>query len=923
MGLGVLAAGLGIGPAWAQGAHLAPAAPVLPAPTLADCDAQDFASTLLPAAAGADAAPTAEAYFLDAFTLQWPHQATDGRYRLYASARGQLLAPAGEAVQGADKAWDLTLAGALAPALRERFKFVAPGVLLQLPEAARTDEAMAGLLKSQLLLVREDAQGHVLAATAPQATGALDARYVAAADAHLGVSVAKPGSRFALWAPTAQAAWLCLQPGGEAHARRLLPLAWTPRDGVWRATVDGDLGGQYYRYLVDVFVPGVGLVRNRVTDPYSRSLNADSRRSMVIDLDAASSQPHGWMGHRRPPAPQRATDMSLYELHVRDFSISDASVPPAMRGKYLAFTQLRSQGMQHLRLLAQAGLTDLHLMPVFDIASIPERNCVTPDAPAHAGPASEAQQAVVVAAAAKDCYNWGYDPWHYSAPEGSYASDADDGAARVREFRAMVMALHGMGLRVGMDVVYNHTPAAGQQAQSVLDRIVPGYYQRLDAQGRVERSTCCDNTATEHLMMGKLLVDSVLGWARDFGLDSFRFDLMGHQPRAVMETLAARLRTQTGHDVPLIGEGWDFGEVAHGARFVQASQGSLAGSGIATFSDRARDALRGGTPGDLSEKGLRRPGWSNGLGQAPEGVAQAEDRAAVLAAADLVRTGLAGTLGEFRMQAADGRERRLAELPYGDQMAGYAAAPGEVVNYAENHDNHTLYDNNVLRLPRDTPMAERVRVQMLSTAVVAYSQGIAYFHAGMELLRSKSLDRNSYESGDWFNRIDWSAHDNTFGSGLPPAPDNVSAWPLYRDLLADPALKPAPADMRQARDMFLDQLRVRRSSALFHLDSAAAMQQRLHFLNTGPDQNPLLVAERLDGAGLPGAHFRAILLMFNAASTPQSLRLPETQGQTWRLHPVLASSRSADARLRECARFDKASGRFEVPGRTAAVFVLD
>ena len=208
---------------------------------------------------------------------------------------------------------------------------------------------------------------------------------------------------------------------------------------------------------------------------------------------------------------------------------------------------------------------------------MPERGCVVPKVPA-AAPDSEAQQAAVMAVADRDCFNWGYDPYHYSAPEGSFATDAVNGDVRVRELRAMVMALHAAGLRVGMDVVYNHTTASGQHPHSVLDRIVPGYYQRLDVLGRVERSTCCDNTATEHRMMGKLLVDSVVLWAREYKIASFRFDLMGHQPRAVMETLQARLKRELGRDVQLLGEGWNFGEVADGKRFVQASQLSLNGT---------------------------------------------------------------------------------------------------------------------------------------------------------------------------------------------------------------------------------------------------------------------------------------------------------------------------------------------------------
>src|SRR5690606_16136721 len=256
----------------------------------------------------------------------------------------------------------------------------------------------------------------------------------------------------------------------------------------------------------------------------------------IGDLSAPALSPHGWARDRTPDVVRAQEDMSIYELHVRDFSINDASVRAPARGKYLAFVQHKSDGMRHLRALAGAGLTDVHLLPAYDFASVPEVGCTTPEVP-DAAPDSDAQQAAVAATRGSDCFNWGYDPWHFNAPEGSYASDAGDGAARVREFRAMVMALHGAGLRVGMDVVYNHTSASGQDAKSVLDRIVPGYHHRLDAQGGIERSTCCENTATEHLMMGKLMIDSVKLWATQYNVDSFRFDLMGHQPRAVMERL--------------------------------------------------------------------------------------------------------------------------------------------------------------------------------------------------------------------------------------------------------------------------------------------------------------------------------------------------------------------------------------------------
>src|SRR5690606_18884413 len=255
----------------------------------------------------------------------------------------------------------------------------------------------------------------------------------------------------------------------------------------------------------------------------------------------------------------------------------------------------------------------------------------------------------------------------------------------------------------------------------------------------------------------------------------------------------AAVNAAAGKHVQLIGEGWNFGEVADGARFVQASQGSLNGSGIGTFSDRARDALRGGGPADSGAALLREQGWLNGLVHAPNAHADPErPRTDLLHAADLARVGLAGTLRDYVMTAHDGRRLRLDQIDYKGQPAGYASQPGEVVNYVENHDNQTLFDINVLKLPQGTSREDRARVQVLGMANTAFSQGVAYFHAGIEALRSKSLDRNSYDSGDWFNRFDWTWRDNFFGSGLPPAQDNADDWPLMRPLLADDSIKPLP-----------------------------------------------------------------------------------------------------------------------------------
>jgi pullulanase-type alpha-1,6-glucosidase len=712
--------------------------------------------------------------------------------------------------------------------------------------------------------------------------------------------------------------------------------------GIWQGRL-GAPAGAYYTYLVDVFVPGTGLVRNRVTDPYAVTLGADSRRVQAVSLDDPALAPPGWGVHPAPATVARSTDMSIYELHVRDFSANDASVPAAHRGRYLAFTDAGSNGMKHLQALARAGLTDVHLLPVFDFSSVPERRCASPQAMTATqralveipgapnphgvlpvppgGPAGEAPQAAATRIAATDCFNWGYDPLHFGAPEGGYATDADDGMVRVREFRAMVEALHAAGLRVGMDVVYNHTPASGQAALSELDRTVPGYYQRLDADGAVEHSTCCENTAPEHAMMGRLVVDTAVRFATQYRVDSFRFDLMGHLPRALLETLQRRLREATGHDVPLIGEGWNFGEVADGARFVQASQRSLRGTGIGTFNDRLRDALRGGSATDGSHV-LADQGWLNGESFDPNGRGRAT-RDDLAAAADLVRAGLAGSVRDFAFTTRDGTRRTLDELPYGREPAGYASAPAEAVNYVENHDNMTLWDNDALKLPRTTSREDRARVQVLGAAVVAFSQGVAYFHAGIDTLRSKSFDANSFDSGDWFNRLDWTYADNGFGSGLPSRRENGARWPVLAPFLADRSLRPRAAEIAWTRDAFRDLLRIRASSALFHLGSAGEVRARLSFPaeSTGPGADPAMVVERLDGRGLPGANFGAMLLFLNADKRAHAIRLPGEAGRAWSLHPVQRSPRAADRRVARAARVDAGSATFTIPARSAVVFV--
>jgi pullulanase/glycogen debranching enzyme len=905
---------------WALTSAVAGAAPAQTRPpTRADCDRPEVSQVLQPAE------PVAAAgLWLDRRTLRWPGVAAPGRFVLLKSAVAGVQAVVGRAPAGFDGRLALVeRQAALPPAVVQRFTYAGEGVTLQLPR--HLSDLPVAWLQQPVRLAQLDAAGRVVRSTALQAAGALDDRYAdRAATVPLGVAVAAGQTTFRLWAPTARHVSVCLYPDSRRPAGTRLDLRREAATGVWQRAVPRDLSGGSYTYLVDVHAPGVGAVRNRVTDPYSLSLGADSARSWIGRLDAPGTLPPGWALGPHPATVKAATDLVIYELHLRDFSASDATVPAPHRGKYLAFTDTASDGMQHLAALARAGVTDLHLLPVFDFASVPEAGCVTPRP--EGSPDSESQQATIASTAATDCYNWGYDPWHFGAPEGSYATDASDGAVRIREFRQMVQSLHRAGLRVGMDVVYNHTMASGQHPQSVLDRIVPGYYHRLDAQGHVLTSTCCANTATENRMMARLMIDTAVTWARDYGIDSFRFDLMGHQPREAMERLQQAVDRATGRHIHLLGEGWNFGEVADGRRFVQAAQGALAGSSIATFSDRGRDAVRGGGCCDDAAATLRRQGWIDGLHLAPNPAALAAGetgRDALLKSADLVRVALAGTLRGYRMTTRDGSTKTLAELDYDGRPAGYASQPDEVVNYVENHDNPTLFDIAVLKLPPDTSAAERARVQVLGLAVTAFSQGLAYFHAGVEGLRSKSLDRNSFNSGDWFNQLDWTFSDNHYGAGLPPKAESGGLWPAMKPLLADPAIKPQPADIRFARDAFFDLLKIRASSALFRLRTADDVASRLRFLNTGPQQLPGLIVGHLDGHGLAGAGFAEVLYAINADLVPASLALPELQGRPYRLHPVHQSAEAADPRPAQAARWDALTGVLTVPPRTALVYVAD
>lgn len=863
---------------------------------------------LLPQPAGSAAAldlTTSKAVWIDRDTLAWNGSEAAASTQLLYSRDGDIAVKDG-ALTG-DAKWLRLSKSSLTDAQKAKFPHLKDYTAWSFDPRDR--DRVREALNGQVVASQRATNGAVLAATGVQIAGVLDDLYPAATKADLGPTFDKGRPTLAVWAPTAQSVKLEIGDSTVAMKR-------SDTTGVWSVTGSKSWKNKPYRYVVKVWAPSVRkVVTNKVTDPYSVALTANSERSLLVDLDDRTLAPSGWSTYTKPRAVP-LKDAQIQELHVRDFSVADKTVPAKDKGTYLAFTDKLSDGSKHLRKLAEAGTSYVHLLPAFDIATIPERRSdrTSPDCDLASFPAdSDKQQECVAKTAAKDAYNWGYDPYHYTVPEGSYASDPD-GTARTVEFRRMVKALNEDGLRVVMDVVYNHTAASGQADTSVLDRIVPGYYQRLLPDGSVANSTCCANTATENAMMGKLVVDSIVTWAKKYKVDGFRFDLMGHHPKAnilaVRKALDALTLAKDGVDgkkIILYGEGWNFGEVADDARFVQATQKNMAGTGIATFSDRARDAVRGGGPFD-EDPGIQ--GFASGLYTEPNSSknngTEGEQKARLLHYQDLIKVGLSGNLADYRFTDTAGKDVKGSEVDYNGAPAGYAAAPGDALAYADAHDNESLFDALTYKLPATTSAADRARMQVLAMATATLSQGPALSQAGTDLLRSKSLDRNSYDSGDWFNAIHWNCADgNGFGRGLPPAADNASKWPYAKPLLG--TVKVGCEQIDGASAAYRDLLRIRSTESTFSLDTADQVQSKLSFPLSGKEETPGVITMRLGD----------LVVVFNATPERQEQRVASLTGDGYRLHPVQSSG--ADPIVKS-ASYDEKTGTFAVPGRTVAVF---
>lgn len=846
----------------------------------------------------------AEAHWVDKTTLLWPAGEDKPIVRLYYSHSSKVAADS----EGkfTDRYLKLTPT-TISQQVSMRFPQLSSYAAFKLPDDAKTDE----LLQGETVAIAAAEDGILISATQVQTAGVLDDTYAPAAEAlNYGAQMSDGGVNFRLWAPTAQQVDLVLY-SADKKVVASHPMTRDSASGSWTWQGGSDLKGAFYRYALTVYHPQSRQVEQyEVTDPYSHSLSTNSEYSQVVDLNDSDLKPEGWDSLTMPHAQKTKADlakMTIHESHIRDLSAWDQTVPAELRGKYLALTAGDSNMVQHLKKLSASGVTHVELLPIFDLATVNEFSDKVADiqqsfshlcdvnsavkSSEFAGYCSSGStveevlnqlkqgdsqdnpqvQALNTLVAQTDSYNWGYDPFHYTVPEGSYATNPE-GTTRIKEFRTMIQTIkQDLGMNVIMDVVYNHTNAAGPTDRtSVLDKIVPWYYQRLnESTGSVESATCCSDSAPEHRMFAKLIADSLAVWTTDYKIDGFRFDLMGYHPKAQILSAWDRIKA-LNPDIYFFGEGWDSNQ---SDRFEIASQINLKGTGIGTFSDRLRDAVRGGGPFDSGDALRENQGVGSGAGVLPNELTRLNDDQ-VHHLADLTRLGMAGNLADFILIDKDGAVKKGSEIDYNGAPGGYAADPTEVVNYVSKHDNQTLWDMITYKAAQQADLNTRVRMQAVSLATVMLGQGIAFDQQGSELLRSKSFTRDSYDSGDWFNRVDYAMQDNNFNVGMPRISDDGSNYEVI-SRVKEMVATPGEAELKQMTAFYQELTGLRKSSPLFTLGDGSAVMKRVDFRNTGPDQQAGLLIMTIDDGVQAGASLDSrvdgLVVAINAASESRTL----------------------------------------------------
>lgn len=525
---------------------------------------------------------------------------------------------------------------------------------------------------------------------------AFNARYLYTGN-DLGNTYTATSTAFRVWAPTANAVSLLTYVTPNAEPT-VIPMTASDK-GTWITTLSGDQNGTIYDYRVTL---GSGI--NDAVDPYVRAATANGLHGVVVDL--SKTNPANWKS-AKPAFSGKATDAVIYELHIRDLSMDASSaVPTAHKGKYLALTDVNTATADNTKTgvaaIKDLGVTHVELQPIFDYASVDE---LSPS------------------------FNWGYDPQNYNVPEGSYSSDPSKPAVRITELKSGIQALHNQGLRVMMDVVYNHVFAS--QAFSE-EKIVPGYFFRTNADGSLTNGSGCGNdVASERPMVRKFIVDSVKYWASQYNMDGFRFDLMGLIDLKTMQQLRAEL-TKINPTILIIGEGWDMGTLPDAIKSNQKNIDKL--PGIAAFNDELRDAVKGSV-----------------FNSADNGFATGKTTATTSTQAGIV-----------------------GNVFYSRSVLGkwITTDPTQSVNYIEAHDNLTLFD----KLTASVPNASAGKIESLdrfSASIALLAQGVPFLQAGQEFLRSKGGDSNSYKSSDAVNSIKWNLRSK-----------NASTVNYYKGLLA-------------------------------------------------------------------------------------------------------------------------------------------
>lgn len=502
---------------------------------------------------------------------------------------------------------------------------------------------------------------------------------------------APEATQFTLWAPTADEVRLMLYEAGEGgHAYETVSME-RAEEGTWKTKVEKDLKGKFYTFNVKIDgkwqgdTPGIN----------AKAVGVNGKRAAIIDL--RETDPEGWAEDKRPPLASPA-DIIIYEVHHRDFSVHPSS-GIEHKGKFLAMTETGTKnpggmatGIDHLK---ELGVTHVHILPSYDYASVDETRLD------------------------ENKYNWGYDPLNYNVPEGSYSTDPYRPEVRIREFKQMVQALHKAGIRVVLDVVYNHT---FNTAESNFERTVPGYFYRQKPDGTLADASACGNeTASNRPMMRKYMIESVLYWINEYHIDGFRFDLMGIHDIETMNEIR-KAASAIDPTIFIYGEGW-------AASAPQMPEDSLAMKantykmpGIAAFSDEMRDALRG--PFNNNEQGAFLAGLPGGE--------------------ESIKFGIAGAV----------KHPQINNDSVNYSKAPWAGQPTQMISYVSCHDDMCLVDRLKASVPGITP-EELVRLDKLAQTAVFTSQGVPFIYAGEEVLRDKKGVHNSYQSPDSINAIDW------------------------------------------------------------------------------------------------------------------------------------------------------------------------